>query len=404
MFLVGTLLRFGFVTVWMFHLVACMGGCIGSDAKNKLTKTKESTPCDVSEPCMEEGIEKNSRCEVSNNVVRVSSINTLNPTLDSHATWNTSQGSINHGFLLWNEIRQQWIGHKRKSKQTIQNREPRLSVGTIEVGVSSVSAVGDSTGAGVSASVAEDDDVDIDSLLDLDFMATTTASVSTPLEMAGTTSAEDKEDSDESGDEDDEAGGEGAGDSDSEDTPDDEFESVCLGKRLVKRKRKRSGVECEEIIDLSFIPEFDIFPPPRTSASATTTAYVATAVQSISSHVGRRKRARFLFQRRSELSTATTTVTSVAAVAVPSLTRSRAVPTRSTVAPLTTSVAQAPIFTSASAGPSIIRADLSIHTVSVVEQLSTLNSVVLRLMERNLEQERKKQGAGVDDCLAHKAG
>ncbi|KAL8252302.1 hypothetical protein R6Q59_035995 [Mikania micrantha] len=76
---------------------------------------------------MEEGIEKNSRCEVSNNVVCVFSINTSNPTLDSHATWNTSQGFINHGFLLWNEIRQQWIGNNRKSKQTIQNRKPRLS-------------------------------------------------------------------------------------------------------------------------------------------------------------------------------------------------------------------------------------------------------------------------------------
>ncbi|KAL8228431.1 hypothetical protein R6Q57_016015, partial [Mikania cordata] len=82
-------------------------------------------------------------------------------------------------------------------------------------------------------SVAEDDDVDIDSLLDLDFMATTTGSVSTPLEMAGTTSADDKEDLAESDDSGDEDGGDGAGDSDYEDTPDDEFESVWVGKRLM---------------------------------------------------------------------------------------------------------------------------------------------------------------------------
>nr|KAJ0226568.1 hypothetical protein LSAT_V11C100014160 [Lactuca sativa] len=29
MFLVGALLRFGFVTAWLFHLVACMGSFIG---------------------------------------------------------------------------------------------------------------------------------------------------------------------------------------------------------------------------------------------------------------------------------------------------------------------------------------------------------------------------------------
>ncbi|KAL8225865.1 hypothetical protein R6Q57_018422, partial [Mikania cordata] len=83
--------------------------------------------------------------------------------------------------------------------------------------------VGTSAEVGTSG---QTDDMDLDTFLDLDFLTTTTASVSTPTEMAGTTSAEDVEGLAESYDSDDDAAGEGAGLSDSEDTPDEEFESV----------------------------------------------------------------------------------------------------------------------------------------------------------------------------------
>ncbi|KAK9069790.1 hypothetical protein SSX86_010186 [Deinandra increscens subsp. villosa] len=127
MFLVGSLLRFGFVTAWIFHLVACMGGCLGSDAKNKLIKSRESQTGHASQPCMIEGVGKISMCEMDDNAACISSSSTPSPTLDSQATGNTSQEFINHGFLLWNQVRQQWVGNKRKSKQTDQNHEPRLS-------------------------------------------------------------------------------------------------------------------------------------------------------------------------------------------------------------------------------------------------------------------------------------
>ncbi|KAL8210289.1 hypothetical protein R6Q57_007021 [Mikania cordata] len=74
-------------------------------------------------------------------------------------------------------------------------------VSMVEAGALDVGAASVSTSAVVSTSVADYDDVDIDSLMDLDFMATTTSKVSTPLDMTGTTSAEDKDGSDESEDE-----------------------------------------------------------------------------------------------------------------------------------------------------------------------------------------------------------
>ncbi|KAL8224144.1 hypothetical protein R6Q57_019619 [Mikania cordata] len=143
-------------------------------------------------------------------------------------------------------------------------------VSMIEASMMDVGAVGVSTGAEAGTSVAFDDDVDIDSLMDLDFMATTTST-------------------DEGG----EAGDEGAESSNSEDTPDDEFEDVWVGDRLIKKRKKRSEAELEEITDPSFIPEFHFSPPPRTSIP-TTTAVTVAATQASSSPSGRRKRTRFV--------------------------------------------------------------------------------------------------------------
>lgn len=33
---------------------------------------------------------------------------------------------VNHGLLLWNQTRQQWVGNRRSERRT-QNREPRIS-------------------------------------------------------------------------------------------------------------------------------------------------------------------------------------------------------------------------------------------------------------------------------------
>ncbi|KAL8231876.1 hypothetical protein R6Q57_001654 [Mikania cordata] len=78
--------------------------------------------------------------------------------------------------------------------------EVSTSVDVSAVGVSTVVGEGGGSGAAVDVDTSTGpkasghaDDMDLDTLLDLDFLTTTTASVSTPLEMAGTTSAEDLE-------------------------------------------------------------------------------------------------------------------------------------------------------------------------------------------------------------------
>ncbi|MFS7899255.1 hypothetical protein Hanom_Chr02g00098361 [Helianthus anomalus] len=124
-----------------------LSGCFGCDAKSKLTKSQESQPSrpsHVAKPSIAERGEESVRCDVDDDALCVSAIDTPNPTLDSHGTRNTSQEFINHGklfvpklllyrtimaglgLLLWNQSRQQWVGSKRKSKPTDQNREPKL--------------------------------------------------------------------------------------------------------------------------------------------------------------------------------------------------------------------------------------------------------------------------------------
>ncbi|CAL9091768.1 unnamed protein product, partial [Musa textilis] len=60
----------------------------------------------------------------------ISSISTLAQTFDHHCgTGSTSNPPefVNHGFLLWNQTRQQWIGKGRLESQSKQVQEPRLS-------------------------------------------------------------------------------------------------------------------------------------------------------------------------------------------------------------------------------------------------------------------------------------
>ncbi|KAJ9559586.1 hypothetical protein OSB04_004746 [Centaurea solstitialis] len=106
-------------------------GCLGCDEKHKLMKSQDSQPRPVSRPCMAEGVWTSSRFGVENSAVHslgaISPTETPNPILDSHGTENTSEDFINHGFLFWNQSRQQWVGDKGKSNQEDQLRESTLS-------------------------------------------------------------------------------------------------------------------------------------------------------------------------------------------------------------------------------------------------------------------------------------
>lgn len=59
----------------------------------------------------------------------ISSIGTLNNPSDPQSTEGSQTGPpefVNHGFLLWNQIRQQWVGNKR-SESLSEIQEPRIS-------------------------------------------------------------------------------------------------------------------------------------------------------------------------------------------------------------------------------------------------------------------------------------
>ncbi|KAL6996609.1 hypothetical protein U1Q18_006740 [Sarracenia purpurea var. burkii] len=140
MFLVGSRLRFRSILIWIVHTVACMGGCLGSDNKPKLVtsvdgplKGPKTQVRRVSKPSISEDFWTTSTCEMDNSALHslgsISSISTSNLTIDPHGSTSGSISSefVNHGLLLWNQTRQQWIGNKKHENRAHQLREPRLS-------------------------------------------------------------------------------------------------------------------------------------------------------------------------------------------------------------------------------------------------------------------------------------
>ncbi|KAL6996610.1 hypothetical protein U1Q18_006740 [Sarracenia purpurea var. burkii] len=139
MFLVGSRLRFRSILIWIVHTVACMGGCLGSDNKPKLVtsvdgplKGPKTQVRRVSKPSISEDFWTTSTCEMDNSALHslgsISSISTSNLTIDPHGSTSGSISSefVNHGLLLWNQTRQQWIGNKKHENRAHQLREPRL--------------------------------------------------------------------------------------------------------------------------------------------------------------------------------------------------------------------------------------------------------------------------------------
>ncbi|AEE75724.1 unnamed protein product [Arabidopsis thaliana] len=60
----------------------------------------------------------------------VSSISTTNLTIDSQGCGSSSNEPaefVNHGLVLWNQTRQQWVGDKRSESRKSVGREPILN-------------------------------------------------------------------------------------------------------------------------------------------------------------------------------------------------------------------------------------------------------------------------------------
>ncbi|XP_059637958.1 uncharacterized protein LOC132279910 isoform X2 [Cornus florida] len=87
----------------------------------------------VKKPSVSEDFWSTSTCDMDNSAFQsqrsISSIGISNQSLsNSSGTGSTSNHSefINHGLLLWNQMRLQWIENNRSENQE-QVREPRLS-------------------------------------------------------------------------------------------------------------------------------------------------------------------------------------------------------------------------------------------------------------------------------------
>uniref|UniRef100_A0A5B7AMY5 Gag1-like clamp domain-containing protein n=1 Tax=Davidia involucrata TaxID=16924 RepID=A0A5B7AMY5_DAVIN len=82
-------------------------------------------------PCISEDFWTTSTCEMDNSAGQsrgsISSISIT--TIDPHgaSSGNIPSEFVNHGLLLWNQTRQQWVGNKRSESRAQQLREPKLS-------------------------------------------------------------------------------------------------------------------------------------------------------------------------------------------------------------------------------------------------------------------------------------
>ncbi|XP_038986450.1 uncharacterized protein LOC103718530 isoform X1 [Phoenix dactylifera] len=114
----------------------CLGCCakptpiIAVDEPSKGLKIQGRT---IKKPSVSDDFWSTSTYEMENSGVQsqrsISSISISTQNLDHHGAGSTSNPSefINHGLLLWNQTRQQWIGNRRPETQLQQVREPELS-------------------------------------------------------------------------------------------------------------------------------------------------------------------------------------------------------------------------------------------------------------------------------------
>ncbi|KAJ3678346.1 hypothetical protein LUZ60_002149 [Juncus effusus] len=144
------------ISAWIRQLLSCMGGCLGCcskstpitavdepskglkiqgrTVKNTNKSRKNNNPC-------EDLWSTTSTYEMDNNSAMQSqrSISSLSTSLiqndqNNHNQAGSSNSSsnpnefVNHGLLLWNQTRQQWLANKRPTDSKSQQvKEPKLS-------------------------------------------------------------------------------------------------------------------------------------------------------------------------------------------------------------------------------------------------------------------------------------
>ncbi|KAG6706495.1 hypothetical protein I3842_07G224400 [Carya illinoinensis] len=128
-----------YVPPWLSHLLSCMGGCLGCYPEPKLIVTVDEPAKERNEgrslkkSSVSEDFWSTSTCEMDISAIQsqrsISSISMPNQCFDPQGCGGSMSNPsefINHGLLLWNQTRLQWLGNTR-SKSHPQVLEPRIS-------------------------------------------------------------------------------------------------------------------------------------------------------------------------------------------------------------------------------------------------------------------------------------
>nr|XP_011459179.1 PREDICTED: uncharacterized protein LOC101311349 isoform X1 [Fragaria vesca subsp. vesca] len=125
---------FSYIPSWVSAIFTCMGGCLGSCSQPRFTVVDEpSNRLRIQgQPLRKNSISEDfwstSTIDMDNSAILSQISITSNNPLDAHGASSTSNTSefVNHGLLLWNQTRQQWVGNKKSQPRT-QLREPTIS-------------------------------------------------------------------------------------------------------------------------------------------------------------------------------------------------------------------------------------------------------------------------------------
>ncbi|XP_020238582.1 uncharacterized protein LOC109817670 isoform X1 [Cajanus cajan] len=114
----------GYVPPWLCQIFACMGGCLGCFPNPPLIKGQAMNR-DISEDFW-----SSSAFEIDQTAFQsqksFSSIGIPSDPQSSAGIQIDSPEYVNHGLLLWNQMRKQWVGNRRPGNKK-QVGEPRIS-------------------------------------------------------------------------------------------------------------------------------------------------------------------------------------------------------------------------------------------------------------------------------------
>ncbi|CAH9056483.1 unnamed protein product [Cuscuta epithymum] len=118
-----------------------MGGCLGCDNNANLISSFNHTPRRQKTKYYREPVPSSisedfwttSARDMDGNTIQsrgsISSISTSTQAHDAHGSGSINAPSefVNHGLILWNQIRQHWVGSKKPQNQSQQPSEPKLN-------------------------------------------------------------------------------------------------------------------------------------------------------------------------------------------------------------------------------------------------------------------------------------